>query len=514
MSMYIDHFGLREAPFGITPHTEFFFAGANRGSTLDALLYAITQDEGIVKVTGEVGSGKTMLCRMVLEKLPANIATVYLANPSLTRDEILFALADELEMSTQPPRIHQLLRGLQTHLVKLYGDGKQVVVLIDEAHAMPVESLEEVRLLSNLESSRHKLLKIVLFGQPELDDILARNEIRQLRERVTHNFALEPLKQGDVGSYLMFRMRAAGYHGPDLFTASAIRLISTASLGLSRRINILADKALLAAFVDGEHQVDVKQAHAAIKDAAFGVLPGFKSNPLPRRALLAAGALAVAAIGAGMALMLRDGLPGSARNPVATAPSLDSSSGTAERTPGETAVTSAAAPIAGAPSPATPATTAAAPRLPPSGVGAIMATGSADAPLPLQASVELAAAPGVLPASSGRSESGGAGGPLTREKFAAFGAWISGAPDGHWFIQLSRTNSSSLPEIEHYLQQVAAQVDAEQLRLYRARVRDQEWVGVIYGEYPSYELAASALNSLPASLREAGAYPRAVRMLK
>lgn len=514
MSMYLDHFGLREAPFGITPHTEFFFAGANRGSTLDALLYAITQDEGIVKVTGEVGSGKTMLCRMVLEKLPANIATVYLANPSLTRDEILFALADELEMPTPPARVHQLLRALQTHLVKLYGEGKQVVVLIDEAHAMPVESLEEVRLLSNLESSRHKLLKIVLFGQPELDEILARNDIRQLRERVTHNFALEPLKQGDVGGYLMFRMRAAGYHGPDLFTASAIRLISNASLGLSRRINILADKALLAAFVDGEHQVDVKQAHAAIKDAAFGALPGLRSSALPRRALLAAGALAIAAIGAGATLLLRDGHTGKPEKSAEIALPLGSPTGASGLAAAavEGTRTDAAAPIADVQALVSSATKTTAPQQPL--MTTASATGSADAPLPLQASVELAAAPGALPDNPGGNESAESGGPLTRAKSAAFTTWISGVPDKHWFIQLSRTNSSSLPEIEHYLQQLAADVDAEHLRLYRARVRNQEWIGVIYGEYPSYEAAVAALGSLPASLREAGAYPRAVRMLK
>ena len=245
--MYLDHFGLREAPFRITPHTEFFFAGGNRGSTLDALIYAITQDEGIVKVTGEVGSGKTMLCRMLLERLPENVETVYLANPSLSRDEILYSIADELGMPLPEERPHLLLRALQERLIEIYGSGRQVVVLIDEAHAMPAESLEEIRLLSNLESNRHKLLQIVLFGQPELDERLAQTEMRQLKERITHNFALEPLKRNDIASYLMFRMRAAGYHGPDLFTPAAIQTIARASEGLTRRINILADKALLSA---------------------------------------------------------------------------------------------------------------------------------------------------------------------------------------------------------------------------------------------------------------------------
>ncbi|MBN8498938.1 MAG: AAA family ATPase, partial [Candidatus Accumulibacter sp.] len=167
--MYLEHFGLREPPFRITPHTEFFFAGANRGATLEALIYAITHDEGIVKVSGEVGSGKTMLCRMLLEKLPENVETVYLANPMLSRDEILFAIADELHIPLPDERSHLLLRALQERLLSIYATGRQVVALIDEAHAMPPEALEEIRLLSNLESNHHKLLQIVLFGQPELD---------------------------------------------------------------------------------------------------------------------------------------------------------------------------------------------------------------------------------------------------------------------------------------------------------------------------------------------------------
>ena len=169
MSLYLEHFGMREPPFRITPHTDFFFTGANRGPTLDALIYAITQDEGIVKVTGEVGSGKTMLCRMLLERLPPHVETLYLANPSLSRQEILGAIADELGIPTDGKATHSLTRALQDALITRYAEGKRVVLLIDEAHAMPAESLEEIRLLSNLESKATKLLQIALFAQPELD---------------------------------------------------------------------------------------------------------------------------------------------------------------------------------------------------------------------------------------------------------------------------------------------------------------------------------------------------------
>ncbi|HSG23609.1 MAG TPA: AAA family ATPase, partial [Azonexus sp.] len=278
MSLYLEHFGLREPPFRITPHTDFFFTGANRGPTLDALIYAITQDEGIVKVTGEVGSGKTMLCRMLLERLPENVETLYLANPSLSRQEILGAIADELGIPTDGKATHSLTRALQDALIERYAAGKRVVVLIDEAHAMPAESLEEIRLLSNLESKANKLLQIALFAQPELDERLAANDMRQLRERITQHFSLTPLKPPDVANYIEFRLRAAGYHGPNPFSEQAVKLIAEISEGLSRRINILADKSLLAAYSNGSHRVDSAEIRTAAQDARFSPLqqkPGF-----------------------------------------------------------------------------------------------------------------------------------------------------------------------------------------------------------------------------------------------
>ena len=278
--MYLEHFGLREAPFRITPHTEFFFAGANRGATLEALIYAITHDEGIVKVSGEVGSGKTMLCRMLLEKLPPDVETVYLANPSLSAADIHHAIADELQTELPDGRAHQRLRALQDRLLELYAANRKVVVMIDEAHAMPTETLEEIRLLSNLESNKHKLLHIVLFGQPELDERLAASNMRQLKERITHNFALEPLRRDDIGDYLMFRMRAAGYRGPNLFTPGAVQLVSKASEGLTRRINILADKALLSAFSESTHQIDRGQVKAAARDAQFSPMRDGSARPV------------------------------------------------------------------------------------------------------------------------------------------------------------------------------------------------------------------------------------------
>jgi MSHA biogenesis protein MshM len=295
MALYLEHFGLKEPPFRITPHTDFFFDGADRGATLEALIYAVLHDEGIVKVSGEVGSGKTMLCRVLMERLPRRVDTIYLATPSLGREEILHAIGDELGLAFCGKRTALALRELQEHLIGRYGEGRRVVILIDEAHVMPDETLEEVRLLSNLESNRHKLLQIVLFGQPELDATLAKPGLRQLRDRVTHAFRMRPLSSAEVSGYLAFRMRAAGYRGPEVFAPRAVALIRHAAGGLTRRINILADKALLSAFTENGHAVTWRHVRAAVKDSEFAA-----ANRLRRRP----GYVAAAALAAGIAIGL------------------------------------------------------------------------------------------------------------------------------------------------------------------------------------------------------------------
>ena len=296
MSLYLEHFGLAEPPFRITPHTDFFFDGADRGATLGALIYAILHDEGIVKLSGEVGSGKTMLCRVLMERLPPHVETIYLATPSLARDEILHAIADDLELRLTHERTTVALRELQEHLIRLYGAGRRVVVLIDEAHVMPEETLEQVRLLSNLESNRHKLMQLVLFGQPELDATLAKPSLRQLRDRITHAFRMRPLSEPEVAKYVSFRMRAAGYRGPDVFAPGALARVARASGGLTRRINILADKSLLAAFTQNVHAVTERHVRAAIADSEFARLRRPWRPAVYAGAALAAGVLIGAAV--------------------------------------------------------------------------------------------------------------------------------------------------------------------------------------------------------------------------
>ena len=303
MTLYLGHFGLREAPFKITPTAEFFYHGGKRGDILHALLYAVKVGEGIMMVTGEVGSGKTMILRTMAERLPGEADLIYIANPSLSGREILFHICEELDLKVSDDR-HDTVRRLQSYLVERHAEGRRVVAFIDEAQAMPDESLEEIRLLSNLETSREKLLQIILFGQPELDDKLSRQNMRQLRERITVNFKLEPLTRADVREYITTRLRAAGHEGGPLFSDEACNFIYGISQGLSRRVNVLADKAMLSAYERGALAVSVADAKRAAEDVKFTKMRyrSERAKRASRRLVfgLAAGAIAMLAIAVGV----------------------------------------------------------------------------------------------------------------------------------------------------------------------------------------------------------------------
>ena len=269
MSLYLEHFNLRELPFRLTPAIEFFYRGGVRGETLDALMYAINNGEGIISVVGEVGTGKSMLCRKLMTELKDEVELVYIANPSISDLEIIYHIAEELEIDISGNR-HQVARSLQNHLLELHQQDKKVLVCIDEAQAMPDESLEQIRLLSNLETSTEKIIQIVMFGQPELADKLNQQHLRQLNERITSAFHLRKLNANEVKDYVNHRIfKASTETRENLFSDSAIKYIAKISQGVSRRINILCDKAMLAAFADNSEYVSLSHAKQAARDARY-----------------------------------------------------------------------------------------------------------------------------------------------------------------------------------------------------------------------------------------------------
>ena len=265
--MYFDYFGLKEAPFRITPNTEYWYAGGQRGEMLAALLYAIGQGEGIIKVVGEVGSGKTMLCRKLVAQLPDSVDSVYLGNPTLSPDDMLAAILADLGVDAPENGRQARLAQLNNTLLDRHQAGRRVVVFVEEAQGIALDNLEFLRLLTNLETATDKLLQIVLFGQPELDAQLANPSIRQLKDRITLSLNLSPLAETEVADYLRSRLAVAGYRGPDLFSAPLITRMTQLSGGLSRRINVLADKTLLAAYAGQTHTLTPEHLDAAAGDA-------------------------------------------------------------------------------------------------------------------------------------------------------------------------------------------------------------------------------------------------------
>lgn len=265
--MYQDYFGLTEAPFSITPDTSYFYAHGHYSEALNTLLVAVRAGEGFIKVTGEVGTGKTMLCRKLLNTIEERFVTAYIPNPMLTPYGLQSAVADELGLDiTRHYGHHQLLKMINNRLLELTAEGKNVVLCIDEAQAMPIETMEALRLLTNLETEKEKLLQVILFGQPELDSRLNEKEVRQLKQRITFSYKLKPIDRDEMELYLVHRLGIAGYRGNNLFEANAMSSLFKASRGIPRLINILSHKSMMSAYGEGIKYVDNNNMRAAIKD--------------------------------------------------------------------------------------------------------------------------------------------------------------------------------------------------------------------------------------------------------
>ena len=277
--MYSRHFSLREAPFSITPDSAFFYPHEGAQGALNMLLVALRSGEGFLKIVGEVGCGKTVLCRQLLKTLQDECVTAYIPNPDMGPDDLLMALMDELGVvvaaplhrnkSSQKSSRHKLLFALTEYLVMHAKAGRRVVICIDEAQAIPLATVESLRLLSNLETEKRKLLQLVLLGQPELDKKLLRPEIRQLLQRITFSEYLGPMAASHVPAYLEHRLMTAALSDATdtrVFEAAAAQEIARFSRGVPRLVNVLANKCLMLAYGENEHRVSVRHVRLAAAD--------------------------------------------------------------------------------------------------------------------------------------------------------------------------------------------------------------------------------------------------------
>ena len=457
--MYYEFFGLTHAPFRITPDTDVFFEGGNRGAILEALIYAITHGEGIVKVTGEVGSGKTMLCRVLQTRLPPNVETVYLANPSMSAEEILHAIAFEMQLQVpkEASRL-EVMHALNDYLVERHRQQRQVVVFVEESQGMPIATLEEIRLLSNLETQQRKLLQIVLFGQPELDRNLRQQSIRQLRERITHSFNLMPLDDEDVRAYLFFRLQAAGYRGPDLFSRRVVDYMARACDGLTSRLNLVADKALLAAFAEGTHSVNLSHVKAAVRDSEFSHVepsPGHAPVTYVLAGLALGGVLGIAAFAAFQAFFA----PAAQVLPMAAAPAQLS--------------------------PATPE-----------------AVVVADAPA---TSATAGPATGTTPQAVAPADE-------LEQRLLATEQWLGEQDGAAYSIQLLGTGDPEL--LREYFTTIAKYVEIEKVHVYRTTANQRPSLTVLYGTFASLNEVTRTLQSLPDELKINRPYYRTIQGIR
>ncbi|MBF0188052.1 MAG: AAA family ATPase [Magnetococcales bacterium] len=555
--MYQKAFGLHRHPFRNTPNVDLFYSGARRGPILDALSYAILNGEGIIKVVGEVGSGKTMLCRMLAHTLPDHVETVFLLNPSLSGDEVLDAIAEELhdpfpheeDLSRQ-----RKLSLLHTLLVERFRKGVRVVVLVEEAQNMPLEALEQVRMLSNLETHTHKLLQLVLFGQPELDTTLKRQDIRQLKERIAYSFSLAPLTLEETGDYLTFRLQAAGHDGSPLFEPGAIRLLWKISCGLTRRINSLADKSLLIAHTRESQRITARHVLDAAKDSDYPI-PGFTKfislmsdnlgrllSPFAQLTPGAAAFLAMVATGTFFWLFLQpSGVPETPTTPnpthqqgstptetsstthITDSPSGDTPSSLESSTPSTLKRTQ--------PPKSEPVRTAESrPARTPTASPTVQHY-SPDVPTPkpryariIQPTTAATTSEGSEQPSTGRSERPSTThatppisstlSPLSHmeQRMRAVRNWIATSGKQDYTIQFLTLDNSRLPWLEEFLTEQSSHVDDIYIKELKPKDGPTRFL-LFHGRYSSFQEAENALNDLPPALSNGGPYVRSLNHL-
>jgi septal ring-binding cell division protein DamX len=366
------------------------------------------------------------------------------------------------------------------------------VILIDEAHAMPEETLEQVRLLSNLESNRHKLLQIVLFGQPELDEILNKLSMRQLKDRITHSFRMRPLSETEVGKYLSFRMRAAGYRGPDIFNARAVKMIAVAASGLTRRVNILADKAMLSAFTESKHFVSPREVRAAIRDSDFGRL--LNDRPHKPFLVIAATTLLVGlALGGGLHWFFTRQPEGEAVSKFQV-PRRELSAAVAPTSPQPSTVQVQPGPVVSAP---------------PGPETAALLT---EEKVASAQGASTSKAPDTVPETVSRLDPGAAtrlaayrigNNKLLRERIEATRMRLEREPDESFSIELFSTENLDPGRVERFLQRARSLVSLDDVYVLPQSSGGKQKIRVTFGGYPDRNAAALAAEQLPPKYRQA-----------
>lgn len=467
--MYLEHFGLDRPPFKITPDTSMFYEGSKRGAALDALVYAINSGEGIIKVVGEVGSGKTMLCRMLEVKLSDIVDIVYIANPSLSPDNILHVIAHELHLDVRNDDSKlDVMQKLQEYLLKKHASNRQVVVFVEEAQSMPVETLEEIRFLSNLETDQHKLLQMVLFGQPELDDKLAQPQIRQLKERITHGFYLDPFPPEDTLDYLNFRMRSVGYRGPSIFNQRTANAVEKYSSGLSRRINIIADKALMASFSEGNHEVRASHVATAAKDSDF-------TRPNRLKAIsMTAGVIAALLLAAWLGSMIPGWINAAGEHTASVAPPNSKQVMPSSANTGAQQVLTSTV---------------------------VETLNKESIPEDSKGNEELIMASRIKPS-------------LLDQRLSETEIWLGEVADDHYSIQLFMTRIADTKALEEFLRDPSDLLDFEKIYVYETKIGGSRMYSVLYNDFDSRKTARSTLQNLPAKMRASKPFLRRVSALR
>ena len=296
--MYTSFFGLQEKPFAITPDPRYLYLSERHAEALAHLLYGINEAGGFIQLTGEVGTGKTTIIRSLLEQLPANADVALILNPRVTPAEFLLTICEELRIPVPEPgrgSVKLLMDLIGRRLLDTHARGRRVVLIVDEAQNLSAHTLEQVRLLTNLETATTKLLQIILIGQPELRDLLARPELRQLAQRITARYHLNPLSSEETAGYVKHRMRVAGATA-EAFTPASLAEVHRLSGGVPRIINVICDRALLGAFTHEDHRVGGK----LVRDAATQVYGRPMPAPWLRWAIIGSIAAALALVAAGL----------------------------------------------------------------------------------------------------------------------------------------------------------------------------------------------------------------------